>query len=72
MTGEAAVAGRSATSSAFSSPVVSSVKPNVPVSRLAEDHAELVIQTLTRQHAADIVGEFEAMFAWRSPVSCSQ
>ena len=41
----------------------------VPVSRLAEDHAELVIQTLTRQHAADIVGEFEAMFAWRAPIA---
>lgn len=39
----------------------------VPVSRLAEAHDDLVIQALTRQRAADIVGEFEAMFAWRAP-----
>lgn len=39
----------------------------VPVARLATEHPELVHQTLRRQQAADTVGEFQGVFAWRTP-----
>ncbi|MEM7288726.1 MAG: hydantoinase/oxoprolinase family protein, partial [Actinomycetota bacterium] len=38
----------------------------VPIARLATDHADLVHRTLGRQEAAELVGEFEGMFAWRA------
>ncbi len=39
----------------------------LPLARLALQHPELVHTTLQRQGAREPVGEFDGMFAWRSP-----